>query len=101
MEIYKYFIGKYTSVIVMYHITRYVIQRVFMLQESEIIKPINLTLLGNNCIQNFHLVRYIVGYAVRNLVLLRNINMISERISDDIQHQIEFLNMVIPKLMLF
>ena len=25
---------------------------------------------GDNCIQNFHLERYIVGYAVANLVLL-------------------------------
>ena len=25
--------------------------------------------LGDNCIQNFHLGRYIVGYTVRNLVL--------------------------------
>ena len=27
--------------------------------------------LGDNCIQNFHLGRYIVGYKVRNLVLWR------------------------------
>ena len=27
--------------------------------------------LGDNCIQNFHLGRYIVGYTVRNLVLRR------------------------------
>ena len=30
-----------------------------------------LTQLGDNCIQNFHLGRYIVGYTVRNLVLRR------------------------------
>ena len=30
--------------------------------------------LGDNCIQNFHLGRYIVGYTVRNLVLRRRAN---------------------------
>ena len=29
--------------------------------------------LGDNCIQNFHLGRYIVGYTVRNLVLRRRV----------------------------
>ena len=28
--------------------------------------------LGDNCIQNFHMGRYIVGYTVRNLVLVEN-----------------------------
>ena len=47
--------------------------------------------LGDNCIQNFHLGRYIVGYSVGNLVLRRRVsgavNVISERISDDIPPQ--------------
>ena len=30
--------------------------------------------LGDNCIQNFHLGRYIVGYAVGNLVLRRRVS---------------------------
>ena len=30
--------------------------------------------LGDNCIQNFHLGRYIVGYTVGNLVLRRRAN---------------------------
>ena len=29
--------------------------------------PIHLSYLGDNCIQNFHLGRYIIGYTVRNL----------------------------------
>ena len=36
--------------------------------------------LGDNCIQNFHLGRYFVGYADENLVLKRDF----QRISDDI-----------------
>ena len=32
--------------------------------------PVSI-LLGDNCIQNFHLGRYIVGYTVGNLVLRR------------------------------
>ena len=31
--------------------------------------------LGDNCIQNFHLGRYIVGYTVRNLVLRRRLRV--------------------------
>ena len=54
-------------------------------------------------IQNFHFGRYIVGYTVGNLVLRRRvsgaINVISERISDDISPQMKILNMVIPILM--
>ena len=34
----------------------------------------NAILLGDNCIQNFHLGRYIVGYAVGNLVLRRRVS---------------------------
>ena len=30
--------------------------------------------LGDNCIQNFHLGRYIVGYMVGNLVLRRHVS---------------------------
>ena len=30
--------------------------------------------LGDNCIQNFHLGRYIVGYTVGNLVLRRRVS---------------------------
>ena len=30
--------------------------------------------LGDNCIQNFHLGRYIEGYTVRNLVLWRHVS---------------------------
>ena len=48
--------------------------------------------LGDNCIQNFRLGMYIVGYTVGNLV-------ISERVSDDIPPQMKNLNMVIPILM--
>ena len=50
--------------------------------------------LGDNCIQNFHLGRYIVGYTVGNLVL-------RQRISNDIPPQMYILNMVIPILMHF
>ena len=38
-------------------------------------KSINLVVkLGYNCIQNFHLGRYIVGYTVGNLVLRRRVS---------------------------
>ena len=41
--------------------------------------------LGDNCIQNFHLARYIVGYTIRNLVLRRHVsgavNVISEHLA--------------------
>ena len=61
--------------------------------------------LGDNCIQNFHLGRYIVRYTVRNLVLRGRasgaFNVISECISDNIPPQIIFFNMVIPNLMCF
>ena len=59
--------------------------------------------LGDNCIQNFHLGRYIVGYTVRNLVLRRCLSRAVKRdfrrISDDIPPQMKILNMVIPILM--
>ena len=59
--------------------------------------------LGDNCIQNFHLGRYIVGYTVGNLVLRRRVsgavNVISERIFDDLPPKMKILNMVIPILM--
>ena len=52
----------------------------------------------DSCIQNFLLGRYIVGYTVENLVLRRRVNVISERISDDIPPKMKILNMVIPIL---
>ena len=42
--------------------------------------------LGDNCIQNFHYGRYIVGYTVRNLVLLRRA---SKAIKRDFQMYIQ------------
>ena len=56
--------------------------------------------LGDKCIQNFHLGRYIVRYTVGNLVLRRH-SVISDRISDDIPSQMKILNMVIPILLHF
>ena len=35
---------------------------------------LNYIYLGDNCIQNFHLGRYIVGYTVGNLVLRRRVS---------------------------
>ena len=59
--------------------------------------------LGDNCIQNFHLGRYIVGYTFGNHVLWLRLrmdeNVISERISKDLPPQMKILNMVIPILM--
>ena len=50
--------------------------------------------LGDNRIQNFQLGRYIVGYTVGNLVLRRRasgaVNVISERISDDVPPKMKF-----------
>ena len=61
--------------------------------------------LGDNCIQIFHLGRYIVGYTVRNLVLRRRasraVKRDSERISEDKPPQMKKLYMVIPILMHF
>ena len=56
--------------------------------------------LRENCIQNFCLERYIVGYTDGNLVLWRVQNVISEHISDDIPPQKKILKMVIPILIL-
>ena len=39
------------------------------MMERHILEP--LVCLGDNCIQNFNLGRYIVGYTVRNSVLWR------------------------------
>ena len=50
--------------------------------------------LGDNCTQNVHLGRYIIGYMVENFVLRR-------RVSDDKPPQMNILNMVIPILMHF
>ena len=62
-------------------------------------------LSGDNCIQNFHLGRYIVGYKVGNLVLRRRE---SEAVKHDFGASIrlytskmKILNMVIPSLMHF
>ena len=59
--------------------------------------------LGDNCIQNCHLGRYIVGYTVGNSVLQRRVSGAikskSEHKPDDIPPQIKILNMVIPILM--
>ena len=38
------------------------------------VSPKSINPLGDNCIQNFHLGRFIVGYTVRNLVLRRCIS---------------------------
>ena len=39
----------------------------------------NVQDLGDNCIQNFHLGRYIVGYTVGNLVLRRRVSRAVKR----------------------
>ena len=66
----------------------------------------NVTKLGDNCIQNFHLGRYIVGYMVGNLVLRRRPSGavkldFGTTISDNIIPEMKILNMVIPILMHF
>ena len=38
-----------------------------------------VNLNGDNCIQNIHLGRYIVGYTVGNLVLRRRVNLVLQR----------------------
>ena len=58
---------------------------------------IYLLYLGDNCIQNVNLGRYIVSYMVGNFVL----NVISDHITDDIPPQMKILTMVIPILMHF
>ena len=66
-------------------------------------KVIQLDDLGDNYIHYFHLGRYISGYMVGNLVLLRwasrAVKLFPERISDNIPHQMKISNMVIPILM--
>ena len=47
--------------------------------------------LGDNCIQIFHLRRYIVGYTGGNIVG----NIISNRIYDDLPPQMKNLNIVL------
>ena len=47
----------------------------FILTNLKLPLLINFSLyLGDNCIQNFHLRRYIVGYTVGNLVLRRRVS---------------------------
>ena len=41
--------------------------------------PLIIFKLGDNCIQNFHLGRYIVGYTVGNLVLWRCVSRAVKR----------------------
>ena len=63
--------------------------------------------LGDNCIQNFHLGRYIVGYTVGNLVLRRRASGALKRDFRtyirrySLPPQMKILNMVIPILMHF
>lgn len=61
--------------------------------------------LGDNCIKNFHLGRYIVGYQSEILfygnMSAELLNMISNCIYDDIPPQIKILNIVFPILMCF
>ena len=59
--------------------------------------PLTVIYLGDNCIQNFNLGRYIVGYTVASLVL----GVIFEGISDDMPPKMKILNMVIPIIMHF
>ena len=65
-------------------------------------KPVKL---GDNCIQNFHLGRYIVGYTIGNLVLRRGGRGALKR---DFRtyiwrytSQMKILKMVIPIIMFF
>ena len=66
---------------------------------------IGLSHLGDNCIHNFHLGRYIIGYAAENLVLRPRasgaVKPFSNSIFDDLPPQMKILNMVIPLLMHF
>ena len=64
-----------------------------------------MTYLGDNCIQIFHLGRYIVGYTIGNFVLRRRV---SGAVKHDFRPYIrryttpnEKLNIVIPILMYF
>ena len=71
---------------------------------------INSIHLGDNCIQNFHLGSYVVGYMVGNFVLWRCVSRavkqdfrqtVSDSRYDDVPPQLSISNMVIPILMLF
>ena len=60
--------------------------------------------LGENCIRNFLLGRYIVGYTVVKVngdARAEPLNVISEHISDDIPPQMKIWNKVSPILMHF
>ena len=57
--------------------------------------------LGDNCIQNFHLGRYIIRYRVRNLVLRQNMSGAIKRDLQPYIRQMNILNMVIFILMHF
>ena len=50
----------------------------------------------DNCIQNFHLGMYIVGYKVGNLVLPQHVNVVSDCISVDIPPQMKFCIWLLP-----
>ena len=52
------------------------IPRVFVIHESTVHLIVDL---GDNCIQNFHLGSYNVGYTVGNLVLRRRANGVVKR----------------------
>ena len=65
--------------------------------------PYSIKQLGDNCIQTFHMGRYIVRYTVRNLFLKQ---IISGAVKlyflpyiDDISPQMKILNMVKPIIM--
>ena len=60
---------------------------------TKTIKCINL---GDNCIQNFHLWRYIVGYKVRCFTAM--CKQSHKTLSDDIASKMKILNMAIPTL---
>ena len=57
--------------------------------------------LGDNCIQNVHLGRYIICYMVGNFVLRRRFSRTIKHIIDDIPSQMKILNIVIPILINF
>ena len=74
----------------------------FLVSETEKtleIIPIYSGQLGENCIQNFHLGRYVIGYMVGSFIAMGD--MISDHIPDYIPPQMNILNMVIPILMHF
>ena len=84
----------------------YVQRKLFYVQRKLIYVDVNY--FGDNCIQNVHLGRYIVGYIVGNFVLRRRVSGAVKRNfrpyiypDDDIPPQMNILNMVIPILMHF